>query len=127
MRRTVCAGVVAALSTLSLAAQSSPARHTTTRTVVDPLELSGAPKKLVVLTPTKRAFFQTSAWRQLQSKDPNVLASVARELTTFIQQDPADTDLYFLRATVSCQSGSGNKEAMLNDVATAIKLWKPND
>jgi tetratricopeptide (TPR) repeat protein len=119
--------VIAALSALPLAAQSAPQQRPKSRTVVDPVELSGPPKKLVVLTPTKRAFFQSSATKQLDSKDQKVLASVVREITSFIQQDPTDTDFYFLRATVSCQISGSDKEAMLNDVATSIKLWKPSD
>jgi len=88
------------LTTIPLAAQNAPSSRPA-RAVVDPFELSGPPKKPVVLTPTKRAFAESGVLDKLNSKDPTVLASVVRQITSFIQQDPMDTDLYFMRATVS--------------------------
>jgi tetratricopeptide (TPR) repeat protein len=52
---------------------------------------------------------------------------VLSDITSFIQQDPTDTDFYLLRATVSCEIAGSNKETMLNDINTSIKLWKPNE
>ena len=113
------------VTTISLPAQTASSRHQTK--VVDPSELAGPPKKIIVLTPTKRAFAQSGVMEQLQSKDPSVLASISRQITSFIQQDPNDSDFYFLRSNVSCEIPGSNKESMLNDINTAIKLWKPGE
>lgn len=126
MRTTVYLSVViVSLLAIPAAAQNASSRRVT-RSVVDPFELSGPPKKPIVITPTKRAFAQSGVLEQLNSKDPSVLASVVREITSFIQQDSADSDLYLIRATVSCEIAGSSKEGMLNDVATSIKLWKPD-
>jgi len=125
MRTTIRVVVIASLAAISLTAQNAPSRRPS-RAIVDPIELSGPPKTFVPLTPTKRAFAQSAVIEKLNSKDPSVLASGLRDITSFIQQDPTDTDLYFLRATVSCQIAGSNKDAMLNDVNTSIKFWKPN-
>ena len=97
-----------------------------TRAIVDPVELSGPPKKPIILSPAKRAFAQSAAMNHLESKDPSVLATTLREITSFIQQDPTDTDFFFMRAMVSCEIAGSNKEAILRDIDTSIKLWKPN-
>jgi hypothetical protein len=125
-RTTVCLAVLVVLATVPLSAQKVPSRQQTPRGV-DPVELSGPPKKPIVVTPAKRAFVQSSVMTQLNSNDRSVLTSALREITSFIQQDPTDTDFYLLRATVSCQIAGENKEAMLNDVNTSIKLWNPNE
>ncbi len=127
MRTTTCIFVIiASLAAIPLAAQNAPP-HRLSRAVVDPVELSGPPKKLVLLTPTKRAFAQSAVLEKLNSKDPSVLASALSDITSFIQQDPTDTDLFNLRATISCEIAGSNKEVMLNDIKTSIKLWKPNE
>src|ERR1700676_1903243 len=126
MRTTVGLCVIVVVATIPLSAQNVPPRRQT-RAIIDPVELSGPPKKPIVVTPTKRAFAQSAVMEQLNSKDPSVLTSALREITSFIQQDPTDTDFYLLRATVSCQIAGGNKEAMLNDINTSIKLWNPNE
>ena len=126
MRTTSCLCVTVVLAAIPLSAQNAPSRRLS-RAVVDPVELSGPPKKLVLLTPTKRAFAQSAVQERLNSKDPSVLASVLSDITSFIQQDPTDTDFYLLRATVSCEIAGSNKETMLNDINTSIKLWKPNE
>ena len=111
------------------AVEEGSAKNPTTsrRPVAGPFELSGPPKKPIVLTPTKRAFAQSGVLEKLNSKDPSVLASAVHEITSFIQKDPTDSDLYFMRATVSCEIAGSNKEAMLSDVATSMKLWRPGD
>jgi tetratricopeptide (TPR) repeat protein len=113
-------------STIPVSAQKVPSRRET-RAVVDPVELSGPPKRPIILSPLKRAFAQSAAMNHLESKDPLVLATTLREITTFIQQDPSDTDFFFMRATVSCEIAGSNKEAILRDIDTSIKLWKPNE
>lgn len=127
MRITVYLSVViVSLVAISAAAQNASSRRVT-RAVADPFELSAPPKKPVVVMPTKRALAQSGVLEQLNSKDPSVLASVVREITSFIQKDPTDTDSYFMRATVSCEIAGSSKEAMLSDVGTSMKLWKPNE
>ncbi len=126
IRTAICLSVIVVVATIPLSAQNVPSRRET-RAVVDPVELSGPPKKPIVVTPAKRAFAQSSLMTQLNSKDRSVLTSALREITSFIQQDPTDTDFYLLRANVSCQIAGGNKEAMLNDVNMSIKLWNPNE
>jgi tetratricopeptide (TPR) repeat protein len=126
MRTTVYLfAAITSFMVISAAAQNASSRRVT-RSVVDPFELSGPPKKPVVLTPTKRAFAESGVLEQLNSKDPSVLASVVRRITSFIQQDATDSDLYLLRATVSCEIAGSSKEGMLSDVATSVKLWKPD-
>jgi tetratricopeptide (TPR) repeat protein len=126
MRTTIYIFVaIASLVAIPVAAQNASSLELT-RAVVDPFELSGPPKKPVVLTPTKRAFAQSGVLEQLNSKDPTVLSTVVRRITSFIQQDPTDTDLYLMRATVACEIAGSSKEAMLTDIVTSIKLWKPN-
>lgn len=105
----------------SALAQASVNRSGVVR-VIDPVELSGPPKKLTVITAAKRAFIESSP--QLDSKDPKVLDGIVKDLTSFIQRDPSDPDFYFLRATVSCLI-NGDKNAILNDVGTSIKLFSP--
>ena len=127
VRTNVCLSVtIAILTSIPLAAQDASSRRLT-RTFVTPVELSGPPKKPVVLSPTMRAFAQSKVLEQLNSKDPSVLASVVRELTSFIQQDPEETDFYLIRSIVSCQIAGSSRAEMLNDVATSIKLWKPRE
>jgi hypothetical protein len=126
MRTTVCLCVIVVVATIPLSAQNVPPRRQT-RAVIDPVELSGPPKKPIVLTPTKRAFAQSAVMEQLNSTDPSVLATALRGITSFIQQDPTDTDLFVMRATVSCEIAGSNKEAILKDIDTSIKLWKPNE
>ena len=123
-RTTICLSVIVVLVTVPLSAQNVPSRRQT-RAVVDPVELSGPPKKPIALTPAKRAFAQSAAMNHLESKDPSVLATTLREITSFIQQDPTDTDFFIMRATVSCEIAGSNKEAILRDINTSIKLWKP--
>ena len=126
MRTTICLSVIVVLATIPLSAQNLSSRRQT-RTVVDPVELSGPPKKPIAVTPARRAFAQSAAMNHLESKDPSVLATTLREITSFIQQDPTDTDFFFMRATVSCEIAGSNKEAILRDIDTSIKLWKPNE
>src|SRR5262245_52327019 len=102
-------------------AQDAPRRQ---RLVADPTEFSGPPKKPPVVSAAKRAFFESRAWKNFGSKDPKALASAVHDITSFIQQDPNDSDFYLIRAIVSCQTG-GDRTAMLNDITTSIKLWKP--
>jgi tetratricopeptide (TPR) repeat protein len=126
MRPTICIlFIIASVVAIPLLAQNVPSRRQT-RAVVDPVELSGQPKKLIVVTPAKRAFAQSALMEQLNSKDPSVLATAEREITSFIQQDPTDTDFFIMRATVSCEIAGSSKEAILRDIDTSIKLWKPN-
>jgi tetratricopeptide (TPR) repeat protein len=124
LRTIICPCVVVALATTSLSAQNVPS-HRQTRSVVDPVELSGPPKKPLVLTPVKRAFAQSTLMENLNSKDPSVLATSLREITSFILQDPTDTDFFIMRATLSCEIAGSSKEAILRDIDTSIKLWKP--
>jgi tetratricopeptide (TPR) repeat protein len=126
LRTIICPSVAVVLVTISLSAQNEPSRRQT-RSVVDPLELSGPPKKPIVLTPAKRAFAQSALMEQLNSKDPSVLATALREITSFIQQDPTDTDFFIMRATVSCEIAGSSKDAILRDIDTSIKLWKPGE
>lgn len=127
MRTTVYLfAAITSFVVIPAAAQNASSRRVT-RAVGDPYELSGPPKKPVVLTPTKRAFAQSGVLEKLNSKDPSVLASAVREITSFIQKDPTDSDAYFMRATVSCEITGSSKEAMLSDLATSMKLWKPNE
>jgi len=119
--------IIASVVAIPLAAQNAPP-HRLSRGVIDPFELSGQPKKLVVLSPAKRALAQSTVLeKKLNSKDPSVLASVLSDLTSFIQQAPTDTDLFIMRATVSCEIAGSNKEAIFRDIDTSIKLWKPNE
>jgi hypothetical protein len=55
---------------------------------------------------------------QLNSKDPSVLATALREITSFIQQDPTDTDFFIMRATVSCEIAGSNKEGKYLETLT---------
>ena len=126
MRTTIRLSVIVVLATIPLSAQNVPSRRLS-RAVVDPVELSGPPKKPIILSPAKRAFAQSAAMNHLESKDPSVLATTLREITSFIQQDPTDTDFFFMRATVSCEIAGSNKEAIFRDIDTSIKLWKPNE
>jgi tetratricopeptide (TPR) repeat protein len=127
MRTTICISfIIASLVVIPLAAQNVSPRRLS-RAVVDPVELSGPPKKPIILSPAKRAFAQSAAMNHLESKDPSVLATTLHEITSFIQQDPSDTDFFFMRATVSCEIAGSNKEAILRDIDTSIKLWKPNE
>jgi tetratricopeptide (TPR) repeat protein len=126
LRTIICPCVAILLATISLSAQSMPSRRQT-RSVIDPVELSGPPKKPIAMTPAKRAFAQSGVMEQLNSKDPSVLATALRGITSFIQQDPTDTDFFIMRATVSCEIPSSSKEEMLRDIDTSIKLWKPNE
>src|SRR5580658_5828100 len=121
MRTTVCLCVIVAVATIPLSAQNVPPRRQT-RAVIDPVELSGPPKKPIVLTRTKRAFAQSAVMEQLNSKDPSVLATALRGITSFIQQDPTDTDFFIMRATVSCEIAGSSKEAILRDIDASIKL-----
>jgi tetratricopeptide (TPR) repeat protein len=125
LRTIICPCVVVVLATTSLSAQNVPSGRQT-RSVVDLVELSGPPKKPLVLTPAKRAFAQSALMEQLNSKDPSVLATSLREITSFIQQDPTDTDFFITRATVECEIAGSSREAILRDIDTSIKLWKPN-
>jgi tetratricopeptide (TPR) repeat protein len=125
LRTIICPCVAVVLATISLSAQNVPSRRQT-RSVVDPVELSGPPKKPIVLTPAKRAFAQSAVMEQLNSKDPSVLATALREITSFIKQDPTDTDFFLMRATVSCEIAGSSKEEILRDINTSIKLWKPD-
>ena len=125
LRTIICPCVVVVLATILLSAQNVLSRRQT-RSVVDPVELSGPAKKPLVLTPAKRAFAQSGVMEQLNSKDPSVLATALREITSFIQQDPTDTDFFIMRATVSCEIAGSSKEAILKDIDTSIKLWKPD-
>jgi len=114
------------LAIIPLSAQNVPSRRQT-RAVVDPMELSGPPKKPITLTPAKRAFAQSAVMEQLNSKDPSVLAAALRAITSFIQQDPTDTDFFIMRATVSSEIAGSSKEVILRDIDASIKLWKPNE
>ncbi|HWZ46078.1 MAG TPA: tetratricopeptide repeat protein [Candidatus Saccharimonadales bacterium] len=118
--------IITSLVAIPLAAQGVPLRRIS-RGVIDPFELSGQPKTLVVLSPAKRALAQSTVLEKLNSKDPLVLTSVLSDLTFFIQQAPTDTDLFIMRATVSCEIAGSNKEGILRDIDTSIKLWKPNE
>ena len=109
---------------LGSASAQTPVAHSSTARIVDPVELSGPPKKLPAITPTKRAFGNSQVLTQLNSKDPKTLAGVVRDVTSFIQKDPTDPDFYFLRASVSCLVNS-DKNAILNDVVMSIKLFAP--
>jgi tetratricopeptide (TPR) repeat protein len=126
MRTTICLSFIVVLATIPLSAQNVPSRRLS-RAVADPVELSGPPKKPIILSPAKRAFAQSAAMNHLESKDPSVLATTLREITSFIQKDPTDTDFFFMRATVSCEIAGSNKEAIVRDIDTSIKLWKPNE
>lgn len=77
-----------------------------------------------LITPAKRALAQSSVFKDLNSKDTKTLASVVQNLTSIIQQDANDPDLYLLRATVSCQI-NGNKDGILRDIETSVRLWTP--
>jgi hypothetical protein len=55
MRTAIPLSVIFVLATIPLSAQNVPSRRQT-RAVVDPVELSGPPKKPIVVTPAKRAF-----------------------------------------------------------------------
>src|SRR6202162_1609495 len=126
MRTTICLSVIIVLATIPLPAQNVSSRRLS-RAVVDPVELSGPPKAPITLSPAKRAFAQSAAMNHLESKDPSVLAATLREITSFIQQDPTDPDFFFMRATVSCEIAGSNKETILRDIDTSLKLWKPNE
>lgn len=126
MRTTICLVVIFVLVAIPLSAQTVPSRRQT-RAVVDPVELSGPPKKPIAITPAKRAFAQSGVMEQLNSKDPSVLETALRGITSFIQQNPTDTDSFFMRATVSCEIAGSNKETILRDIDTSINLWKPNE
>ncbi len=117
-RRTVVGVIVAALAAVTLRAQDVPRRPAR---IVDPFELSGPRKKPPIVTPALRAFAESPALKNLNSKDPTILASAVRDITSLIQQDPADPDFYFLRASLSCRI-NGNKDAILNDIARSIQL-----
>src|SRR5215467_1061595 len=126
LRATICRSFVFLLATFPLSAQNVPARRQT-RVVVNPVELSGPPKKLVVVTPATRALAKSGVIDQVNSKDPAVLAAALRKITSIIQQDPTDTDFFVMRATVSCEIPGSNKEAILKDIDTSIKLWKSHE
>jgi tetratricopeptide (TPR) repeat protein len=127
MRATVCIlFIIASLVAVPIAAQNAPP-HRLSRGVIDPFELRGQPKTLVVLSPAKRALTQITVLEKLNSKDPSVLASALSDLTSLIQQAPTDADLFIMRAIASCEIAGSNKEAILRDIETSIKLWKPNE
>ena len=126
LRTIICLCVMVVLAAIALSAQNVPPRRLS-RAVVDPVELSGPPKKPIILSPAKRAFGQSAAMNHLESKDPSVLATALREITSFIKQDPTDTDFFFMRAIVSCEIAGSNKEGILRDIDTSIQLWKPNE
>ena len=126
MGTTICLLFIFEFAAIPLSAQTVPSRRQT-RAVVDPVELSGPPKKPIAITPAKRAFAKSAVMEQLNSKDSSVLATALRGITSFIQQDPTDTDFFFMRATVSCEIAGSNKETILRDIDTSIKLWKPNE
>jgi hypothetical protein len=100
-------------------AKAQPARRQSP-SVLDPVELSGPPKKPPITTPAMRAFADSGVLKA-DIKDPKVLAGVIRELTMLIERFPDEADLYFFRATMSCQN-NGARESTLNDVMTAMKL-----
>jgi tetratricopeptide (TPR) repeat protein len=122
MRSPLRVGVVfSAFIVLPLAAQDAPRRPLR---VVDPVELSGPPKKVPIISPAFRALGQRPLLTDLNSKDQKVLANAVRDITSLIQQFPNEPDFYFLRATVSCQI-NGSKDTILNDIATSLKLRTP--
>jgi tetratricopeptide (TPR) repeat protein len=118
--------VFAELTALVIASAITLAAKNTARRapVVDPFELSGPPKKPPVVTPALRAFVGSPTLKDLGSKDPKVLATAVRSMTSLIQQYPNESDFYFLRANVSCMV-HGNKDETLNDVGMSLKLRAP--
>src|SRR5207253_10427628 len=67
-----------------LAASTISAQHATRHVtrVVDPVELSGPPKKPPVVSEGLRSLAQTSVLKDIGSKDPAVLTKVAQRISS---------------------------------------------
>jgi tetratricopeptide (TPR) repeat protein len=125
LRTIIWLCVIAVLGTIPLSAQSMSS-HRQTRAVAAPPELSGPPKIATVLTPVELAVAKSPVMEQMYSKDPTVLATALRGLTSFIQQDATNPDFFVMRANVSCEIPGSSKEGILRDIEMSIKLWKPS-
>ena len=122
VQRLACVALVTLVLTSGIG--TAQTRGTGPVRVSDPIELSGPPKKLPPISDAKKAFAKSSVLKELGSKDPKTIAATITQVSSFLQLDPKDSDLYLLRATLSCEI-NGDKEAMLADVANSIKLWSP--
>jgi tetratricopeptide (TPR) repeat protein len=92
------------------------------RGIADPPELAGAPPP----APPKPSaasmqFIQSKAIQQADPHDPKTLEPAFRELDELIHLEPNNSDLYLIRATLSCQTHTSPTK-ILEDIARSISL-----
>jgi hypothetical protein len=57
--------------------------------------------------------------------EPKAVAGAVRELSSLLMPFRNEPDLYFVRATMACSESTGNRESILNDILTSLKLRTP--
>ncbi len=111
----------------NVGAQSTTSRSANTDQVrllriAAPPELAGDPGPLP--TPPSAAALQFVQSKAIAAADPHDVKSLApaiQELTGLIHLDPANSDFYLLRASLSCHA-HGNSTEILSDVSRSISL-----
>jgi tetratricopeptide (TPR) repeat protein len=104
--------------------QPSAARRATIRpnSVAEPPELDRAPlPPPPPPTPATRQFAQSKAIRAADPEVPATLGPAIHELNSLIEQEPRNSDFYFLRASLACYAHAG-EEDILHDVAASMSL-----
>ena len=126
-RLTVIVLCCAQLSFVSiLSAQSVTTGHKVRdvhfQRIAEPLELAGEPQP-VPPPPTAASlqFVQSKAINAANPHDVKTLAPAIQELTGLIRLEPANSDFYLLRASLSCYVHA-NSIGILDDIVRSISL-----
>jgi len=87
--------------------------------VIEPPELTGAPKQFIKPTPTLREF--GAIVTSISEKDREKSKAAEDKLSKFIEQHPAYSDALFLRATINlCILDNRDYPAILRDINASI-------
>lgn len=89
----------------------------------EPPELTGPQKAVEPVTATVGVYTTSKALQEARPENPATLGPAIRDLTSAIQQQPDNPDLYLLRATFSCYAGA-DPAPLVDDVTRSIELLK---
>src|SRR5438552_3993872 len=108
-------------SIVVVASVAAFAQTVTTRIagVLEPTELTGEPKKVVVATAAEKQFLG-KALESLDPKDTTKLTVAIGALSKFVQQEPDYSDASLMRAMARCFLSDADSTSVLDDIAKAI-------
>ena len=104
---------------------TTPSARLVLSRVSEPPELKGMPTPSPVIpSPVDLALANSKALQAAKPESPTSVVPAIKELSGLIAQDPTRSDLYFLRANLSCYVHA-DPAAILEDLKKSIALYQP--